>query len=43
MAFIDHLINREAQLMAYSDTFLIAGVAMLLCAIATLALRKRRT
>ncbi|MDE1179385.1 DHA2 family efflux MFS transporter permease subunit [Paraburkholderia sp.] len=34
---VGQLVDREARLMAYSDTFLIAGLAMAACAIAALA------
>ena len=39
---VNQVIGREALLMAYSDTFLVAGVAMLACALAAFALRGAR-
>ncbi|WP_144108144.1 MDR family MFS transporter [Paraburkholderia sp. BCC1886] len=42
LALVDQLVERDARLMAYSDAFFIAGVAMAVCAVAALALRKRR-
>jgi MFS transporter, DHA2 family, multidrug resistance protein len=38
---VDKVIGREALLMAYSDTFLLAGIAMLGCTVAAFALRSR--
>jgi MFS transporter, DHA2 family, multidrug resistance protein len=39
LAIIDQRVTRESLLMAYSDTFLIAGVVMLACMAGALALR----
>ncbi|WP_316398721.1 DHA2 family efflux MFS transporter permease subunit [Bradyrhizobium sp. 33ap4] len=36
---LDSLVHREARLLAYSDTFLLAGIAMALCVAGALALR----
>ena len=41
LGVIDKVIGREALLMAYSDTFLVAGIAMLGCTLAAFALRSR--
>ncbi|WGS54233.1 DHA2 family efflux MFS transporter permease subunit [Paraburkholderia sp. D15] len=41
LGVIDKVVGREALLMAYSDTFLLAGVAMLGCTVAAFALRGR--
>ncbi|MEW6341892.1 MAG: DHA2 family efflux MFS transporter permease subunit [Paraburkholderia sp.] len=41
LGIIDKVIGREALLMAYSDTFLVAGIAMLGCTLAAFALRGR--
>ncbi|AOA58717.1 MDR family MFS transporter [Acinetobacter larvae] len=40
LAMLNQIIQREALLMAYSDTFYLAGVAMLLCVLAGFALKK---
>ncbi|WP_414448515.1 MDR family MFS transporter [Burkholderia sp. 22PA0099] len=40
LALIDRHVTREALLMAYSDAFLLAGVAMLACAAGAFALRR---
>lgn len=40
MALINQQIQRDALLMAYSDAFYLAGIAMLLCVITGLVLRK---
>lgn len=40
LALVDHLVEREATLTAYSDASLIAGIAMAACAVAALALRR---
>lgn len=42
LGLFDRLVHHEALLLAYSDAFLIAGVAMLLCAGGGLLLRGRR-
>jgi DHA2 family multidrug resistance protein len=42
LALINQRVMREALLMAYSDTFLIAGLAMLACVAGTFALRGAR-
>jgi len=39
MAALDMLVHREARLLAYSDTFLLAGGAMVLCALTAFVLR----
>jgi len=41
-AILDRVVHREALLLAYSDAFLVAGVAMLACAAGSLLLRGRR-
>ncbi len=41
LAIINATVHREALLMAYSDTFLIAGLAMVACAGASLLLRSK--
>ncbi len=41
-AMLDRVIHREALLLAYSDAFLVAGVAMLGCAAGSLLLRGRK-
>jgi MFS transporter, DHA2 family, multidrug resistance protein len=43
LAMIDQRVTHEALLMAYSDTFLIAGVAMLACMVCAFALRGGRS
>jgi DHA2 family multidrug resistance protein len=42
LGIINQTVGREALLMAYSDTFLIAGVAMLGCTLAAFVLRTTR-
>jgi DHA2 family multidrug resistance protein len=42
LGIVDKLIGREALLMAYSDTFYVAGIAMLGCTLAAFALRGRK-
>ncbi|WP_246791862.1 DHA2 family efflux MFS transporter permease subunit [Burkholderia perseverans] len=42
LALINQRVMREALLMAYSDTFLLAGIAMLGCTAAAFALRGKR-
>ncbi|MFM0210316.1 DHA2 family efflux MFS transporter permease subunit [Paraburkholderia sediminicola] len=42
LGIVDKVIGREALLMAYSDTFFVAGIAMLGCTLAAFALRSRR-
>ena len=42
LALVDQLVTREAAFMAYSDAFFIAGITMVLCAIAALALRRQK-
>jgi DHA2 family multidrug resistance protein len=42
LGIVDKVIGREALLMAYSDTFFVAGIAMLGCTVAAFALRSRR-
>ena len=39
LAVLDSLVHREARLLAYSDTFLIAGAAMTLCTFAAFLLK----
>lgn len=39
---IDRAIHREALLLAYSDAFLIAGIAMVICAAGSMLLGRRR-
>jgi DHA2 family multidrug resistance protein len=39
LALINQRVIREALLMAYSDTFMIAGLAMLACVAGAFALR----
>ena len=40
LAFINQRVAREALLMAHSDTFLVAGVAMLACVLGAAILRR---
>jgi DHA2 family multidrug resistance protein len=42
LAVMDKLVHHDAQHLAYSDAFLAAGVAMLVCAAGGLLLRKSR-
>ncbi|HEX7817498.1 DHA2 family efflux MFS transporter permease subunit [Dyella sp.] len=42
MALLDRQVHHQALLMSYSDAFLVAGDAMLACALFGLFLRKRR-
>jgi MFS transporter, DHA2 family, multidrug resistance protein len=39
LAALDSLVHHQARLLAYSDTFLIAGVAMTLCTLAAFVLK----
>ncbi len=39
IALLDSLVHRDALILAYSDTFLLAGIAMAFCALAALVLR----
>jgi DHA2 family multidrug resistance protein len=42
LAILDHAVQREALLLAYSDAFLVAGLAMLACAAGSLLLKGKR-
>lgn len=42
LGLVNQRVMREALLMAYSDTFLIAGVAMVVCTLAAFVLRSKR-
>ena len=39
IALLDSLVHRDALILAYSDTFLLAGIAMAFCALAALVLK----
>jgi len=41
-ALIDRTIHREALLLAYSDAFLVAGLAMLACAVGSMLLGRMK-
>ncbi|MNC62596.1 hypothetical protein D3C75_1126340 [compost metagenome] len=41
-AILDRIVHREALLLAYSDAFLVAGIAMLACAAGSLMLRGKK-
>ncbi|SDR48832.1 MFS transporter, DHA2 family, multidrug resistance protein [Paraburkholderia fungorum] len=43
LGIINQTVGREALLMAYSDTFLIAGIAMIACTLGAFVLRSRRS
>jgi DHA2 family multidrug resistance protein len=43
IAILNRIVHREALLLAYSDAFLVAGVAMLGCAGGSLLLRSKRS
>jgi len=40
LALMERLVHRDAMLMAYSDAFYLAGLAMLACVLAGLVLRR---
>lgn len=40
LGMVDKVLHRDALLLAYSDAFLLAGLAMLLCVVAGVLLRR---